>query len=338
VLRPKVDAAWHLHELTRDRDLSAFVLFSSASGVLGNPGQANYAAANAFLDALAEHRAGLGLPATSLAWGLWAQVGDGAGGMSGDLGADGAGRMSRAGVGALSPVQGLTLFDTAVRGGRPAVVPIRLDLAAIGAQAATAGPGAGVAAMLRGLVRVPVRRAADHRAEGSANLRDTLAALPAADRAAAVVEFVRTVAAGVLGHPTADAVEAGRAFKELGFDSLTAVQMRNQLNAATGLRLPATLVFDYPNPDALAAHLATELGLAGVPDVVPGWTELDRLEAALAVADPDGETRGRVTARLQELLSRWTAVDAAADSGDRELELATVDDIFDLVDKELGLS
>jgi hypothetical protein len=338
VLRPKVDAAWHLHELTRDRDLSAFVLFSSASGVLGNPGQSNYAAANAFLDALAEHRAGLGLPATSLAWGLWAQVGDGPGGMSGDLGTDGTSRMSRAGVGALSPVQGLTLFDTAVRGGRPAVVPIRLDLAAIGAQAASAGAGTGVAPMLRGLVRVPVRRAADHRAEAAVGLRDSLAALPAAERAAAVVEFVRTVAAGVLGHPTADAVEAGRAFKELGFDSLTAVQMRNQLNAATGLRLPATLVFDYPNPDALAAHLATELGLAGVPDVVPGWTELDRLEAALAVADPDGETRGRVTARLQELLSRWTAVDAAADSGDRELELATVDDIFDLVDKELGLS
>jgi pimaricinolide synthase PimS1 len=254
--------------------------------------------------------------------------------MSGDLSAGDVTRMSRAGVGGFSPEQGLALFDTAVRAGRAAVVPIRLDLAAIRAQAATAG----VSPMLRGLVRVPARRAAEQQAEGSANLRDSLAALPAADRAAAVVDFVRAVAAGVLGHLTADAVEPGRAFKELGFDSLTAVQMRNQLNAATGLRLPATLVFDYPNPGALGTYLGEELGLAGVPDVVPGWTELDRLEAALAVADPDGETRARMTARLQELRSRWTAVDAAADSGDRELELATVDDIFDLVDKELGLS
>ncbi|MFD4150996.1 SDR family NAD(P)-dependent oxidoreductase, partial [Streptomyces goshikiensis] len=256
VLRPKVDAAWNLHELTQDLDLSAFVLFSSAAGVFGGAGQANYAAGNVFLDALAAHRRAQGLTATSLAWGLWTGVG----GMGGDLADGDRERINRGGIGALSPETGLALFDAARRTDDALLVPLPLDLAALRAQAR----GGMVPDLLRGLVRVPARRAAGHgaTADGSA-LRTRLAALPAEEREAALLEMVRAEVTAVLGHASTDEVPADRAFKELGFDSLTSVELRNRLGAATGERLPATLVFDYPTPSALAAYLRTEvLGLS----------------------------------------------------------------------------
>ncbi|MEV0223804.1 type I polyketide synthase [Streptomyces sp. NPDC050704] len=264
VLRPKADAAWHLHELTRDLDLSAFVLFSSASGLLGRPGQANYAAANSFLDALAHHRTSLGLPAVSLAWGLWEHDD----GMAAQLREAGSQRVpSRDLVQALSPEQGMALFDAALRTDEPVLAPVLLDRAAL---RSVDGP---VPPLLRGLVRTG-RPAADSasgtRAQDPAEQggwRELLAGLPDGEREGALAELVRGTVAAVLGYPDADALPTGRTLAELGFDSLMAVQLRNELSTATGLWLPPTVVFDQPTANALARHL---LGLFGDPLQAPG--------------------------------------------------------------------
>ncbi|MFI9424070.1 SDR family NAD(P)-dependent oxidoreductase [Streptomyces achromogenes] len=245
VLRPKADAAWHLHELTRDRELAHFVLFSSAAGTLDASGQGNYAAANAFLDALAAHRAALGLPATSLAWGLWS-----GGGMGAALDRADVQRIERTGIGALDPDEALELFDAAVAADAPALVPVRLDTAALRRRADD------VPAVLRTLAGVTAR---PDRAGHARTLGERLAELPAADHEHTVLEAVRTEVAAVLGHPGPAAVEPRRAFTELGFDSLAAVELRNRLGTASGLRLPSTLIFDYATPAALAGHLLQRL-------------------------------------------------------------------------------
>ncbi|MEU5811832.1 type I polyketide synthase, partial [Streptomyces sp. NPDC047718] len=275
VLRPKADAALHLHELTRDADLSAFVLFSSAAGVFGAPGQGNYAAANSFLDALAQLRRAHGLPAVSLAWGLW----EDADGMAGALDRADLERMRRGGVQGLTAADGLALLDLADTlaaagsdsgsdgadgsarhdAGRALLVPMRLTPPAA---------GSGVPSLLRGLVRTPVRRTAAGagalgrtRTEPSA-LEGSLRGLDAAGRERLLLDLVRGHVADVLGHGSPDAVEPEQAFNELGFDSLTAVELRNRLGSAVGRRLPATLIFDYPTSLVLARHLAAELGAA----------------------------------------------------------------------------
>ncbi|MEU7143240.1 type I polyketide synthase [Nocardia sp. NPDC046473] len=249
VLRPKVDAALVLHEATRGLPLSAFVLFSSAAGVLGSPGQANYAAANAFLDALAQRRRAAGLPASSLAWGMWAPPS----GMTGRLSEADRERGERGGVVPLSVTDGLELFDRAVASADAAVVPIGLDLPRLRARAAGSG---WVPPVLRGLIGALARRSAAATGDASAG---RLAALPEPERAKALLDIVRAQVAVVLGYTSAQALEPRRTFVELGFDSLTAIELRNRLNAATGLRLPATLVFDYPNTETLVAHLQAEL-------------------------------------------------------------------------------
>ncbi|WP_308120990.1 SDR family NAD(P)-dependent oxidoreductase, partial [Streptomyces poriferorum] len=248
VLRPKVDAALNLHELTRDLDLAAFVLFSSVAGTFGNAGQGNYAAANAFLDALATYRRAEGLPAHSLAWGFW----DEASGMTGKL--SGAERSRISSVGGVFPIssdRGVALFDAALRMDRPVVVPVQLDLAAVRAQ------GAGSRELFRTLVPVVTRRKATGRAEAS-GLQQRLARLTEPEREAAVLEVVLAQVASVLGYSSLQAIEPEKAFKDLGFDSLRAVEFRNALAEATALRLPATVVFDYPTPLALARHLLSE--------------------------------------------------------------------------------
>ncbi|MFF7092328.1 SDR family NAD(P)-dependent oxidoreductase [Streptomyces rubradiris] len=276
VLRPKADAAWHLHELTRERELAHFVLFSSAAGTLDASGQGNYAAANAFLDALAAHRAALGLPATSLAWGLWS-----GGGMGAALDRADVQRIERTGIGALDPDEGLELFDAAVAADTPALVPVRLDTAVLRRRAGD------VPAPLRTLAGVTARP--DH-AEHARTLGERLAELPAADHEHTVLEAVRTEVAAVLGHPGPAAVEPRRAFTELGFDSLAAVELRNRLGTACGLRLPSTLIFDYATPAALAGHLLERLrpqpepaATAGDDDEVRALISripVDRLRAA----------------------------------------------------------
>ncbi|PSL48620.1 acyl transferase domain-containing protein [Saccharothrix carnea] len=266
VLRPKIDAAWHLHELTRDLELSAFVLYSSMAGLLGTAGQANYAAGNTFLDALAQHRRSLGLPATSLGWGLWEQ----AGGMTGHLGELDLRRMARAGLPALRTEDAMALFDAALTNGKPVLAVTGLDTRALRDR------GDDVPALLRGVVGAPTRRAtaAGHQSTSFA-LR--LASLPAAEREREVVDLVRGRVAAVLGHATPDAVGPDRPFKEFGLDSLTAVELRNQLSAATDLRLPTTLVFDHPTPRAVARHLLSEL-VGDEPDVVTAQTTADALD------------------------------------------------------------
>ncbi|MGW3893556.1 SDR family NAD(P)-dependent oxidoreductase, partial [Micromonospora chokoriensis] len=243
VLRAKVDAGWYLHELTRDRQLSAFVVFSSAAGVFGNAGQGAYAAGNAFLDALAQHRRGLGLPAVSLAWGLWADASE----LSATADQR---RLGRGGVLPLTAEQGLALLDAGCVAAPPVSVPILLDLAAVAASGT-------VPALLRQLVR-PARRVAAATVDRS-SLRAQLADLPPHERRAHLLDLVSSRVAAVLGHPQGWSVDGGQAFGELGFDSLTAVEFRNGLSSATGLRLSATTVFDYPTPDALVDHLLTEL-------------------------------------------------------------------------------
>ncbi|MCQ8836124.1 type I polyketide synthase, partial [Streptomyces malaysiensis] len=252
VLRPKVDAALNLHELTRDCDLSAFVLFSGAAAVFGAPGQASYAAANSFLEGLAQRRVAQGLPATALAWGLWAGAGMGSGLDDVDLR-----RIARGGVAPIAADEGLALFDAAQADGAAVLFPMRLDYAGLRTEATATGV---VPSLFRGLVRAPVRRAAvtAAAADGS-TLGQRLAGLARPEQDRELLELVCGRVAAVLGYADPEAVEAGRAFKELGFDSLTAVELRNDLKRVTGLRLPATLVFDYPTPTALAGHLRTEL-------------------------------------------------------------------------------
>ncbi|WP_432049231.1 beta-ketoacyl synthase N-terminal-like domain-containing protein, partial [Streptomyces asiaticus] len=225
-------------------------LFSSAAGVFGNAGQGNYAAANAYLDALAQHRTAQGLPATSLAWGLWAD----SSAMTGELDDADVSRMSRGGVVALSASEGLELFDVAGRLGEAVLVPMSLDMAALRAQA---GSGA-LAPLFRGLVRVPARRAAEGAAASGALAR-RLAGLGEAEQLDALLDLVRTNVAAVLGYAGPETVEPDRSFRELGFDSLTAVELRNALGAVSELRLPATLVFDYPTPAVLAEFLRAEV-------------------------------------------------------------------------------
>ncbi|MGI5336449.1 SDR family NAD(P)-dependent oxidoreductase [Streptomyces sp. CA-181903] len=282
VLRPKVRAAWNLHELTRDTPLGAFVLFSSAAATLGGPGQGNYAAANAFLDALARRRRADGLPGLAVAWGLW----ETASGMTGHLDAADHTRMRRSGVAPLTDAEGLDLFAAALAGDRPLPVALRLDTSAL---RTAAGPG-GVPPLLRALAGGPARRTAEAGAgEGRDALRARLAALPAAERDGALLDLVRGHAATVLGHASGEDVHDRQPFKALGFDSLTSVELRNRLNAATGLRLPATLVFDHPTPADLATHLRTLLlpdggdapgGAAGPDD----GTDVRTLLAGIPVA------------------------------------------------------
>ncbi|MEU7410001.1 SDR family NAD(P)-dependent oxidoreductase [Streptomyces sp. NPDC042638] len=329
VLRPKVDAAWNLHELTRDKDLSAFVLLSSTAGWLVGGGQANYAAANTFLDGLAAHRRSLGLPAVSLAYGLWS----GSGGMSAGIGAADLERLRRLGLPPLTPAQGLRTFDAGLGAEDAVLVPVRLDAAAVRAR-----PD-GVPALLRGLVRPARRRGAEPGAGAPADSwRARLAPLADAERDRALLELVRTHVAGVLGHPSSESVDPGRAFQEMGFDSLAAVELRNLLAGATGLTLPATLVFDQPTPLTLAAHLKTALVPGPADQARSALAELDRLEAALhALPDQDG-SHTRVTARLEALLRSWQDTHGrhTAPEGPEDFRDASDDELFARIDNELG--
>ncbi|UUU26922.1 type I polyketide synthase [Streptomyces sp. DSM 40750] len=341
VLRPKLDAAWHLHELTRDMDLAAFVLFSSATATLGAPGQSSYAAANAFLDALAQHRASLGLPAVSLAWGAWDA------GMAARLDDTAVRRMRRSGVLALSPEDGLALFDTVLtaphagNGTQPrTLLPVRLDTAAL------RGAGDSVPALLRGLVRTSAPAAAagaPAREDASGELRRRLVGVDARERERILLDVVRRTVAEVLGHSGGSAVAPGRAFSDLGFDSLTAVELRNRLGAGTGLRLPATLVFDHPTAQALARYVDGALPRDDVPSAEPVLAELDRLERSLAGVAADHPDRARIAARLRAVVADWgpppeANTDTPPATAALHLDSADDDEVFDFITNELGIS
>ncbi|OLE25923.1 MAG: hypothetical protein AUG49_09450 [Catenulispora sp. 13_1_20CM_3_70_7] len=330
VLRPKVDAAVHLHELTRDLDLSEFVLFSSMSGVLGAAGQANYAAANAFLDALAQHRRALGLPAQSLAWGHWAQDS----GMTAALDQTALRRFAAAGIAAMPAEEALALFDAARAVDAAALVTARLELPALRGLA-TAGE---LPALLRALVRLPAERAAGPAPDGTdtASLRHELAGLSEADRRDRLLDLVRSRVALVLGHPaeTAGAIDADGAFKDLGFDSLTAVELRNRLGSATGLRLPATLVFDYPTPETLAGYLMSQLADDRTPDAGDAVAAaVEHLRQVVAMQPLDETVRGDLVTGLKSLLREWGDAPAGPVA---PLESADTDELFALLDEQLN--
>jgi NADP-dependent 3-hydroxy acid dehydrogenase YdfG/acyl carrier protein len=301
VLGPKADGAWHLHELTQPLDLAAFIMFSSAAAVMGSPGQSSYAAANTVLDALAAQRARQDLPAQSLAWPAW----DLPGGMAGTLAGAAARRMRAAGPPPLTLEQGLALFDAAITTGQPYLVPL-----GPGMNAVAPGP-AGLPPLLWGLAGASRRAAAGAAASGpaaAAALAQQLAAMPPARHARHLASLVQTHAAAVLGHAGPAAVDPGSEFRELGFDSLTAVELRNRLTAATGLTLPATLIFDYPTPAALARHIlhALDPGAVGGPDPGADDSEIRSLLASVPIS------RLRETGVLEQLLmlttTAWAAV------------------------------
>jgi len=322
VMRPKVDGAFYLHELTAGMELSEFVMFSSASGVMGSPGQANYAAGNAFLDALAQYRRAQGLAGRSLAWGLWARKS----GMTGALEEADVARLERIGVLALETEQGLRLFDDARRLDRALLVPMRVDVAGLRAQA-RAGM---LPALMRGLVRVPARR------EGEGSLVRRLAGVPEAEWEATVLELVRGEVAAVLGHSSAGEIDPQAAFTDLGFDSLGAIELRNRLKAITGQRLPATLVFDYPTPARVAAHILERMASSGVRPEALVDGDIDRLHARLVTVGSDEAERKRVAVRLQALLDELRTP-SPADSADvaEQIQSASAEEVLDFIDREL---
>ncbi|WP_167305401.1 type I polyketide synthase [Saccharomonospora piscinae] len=256
VFRPKLDAAFALHEATLHLDLSAFVLFSSFAGTLGNAGQGNYAAANAALDAVAAHRKARGLPATSIAWGLW--DGDS---LAGEARVNA--RLRRGGTGAMPPELAVAAMHDAVERDRADLVVADLDWTKAGSGFLLAGRHA----VLADLPEIRALAADTPGEAGAQDSFDALAGMSRAERHRQVLDLVKGTAAAVLGHASADEVADGVAFRDLGFDSLTAVELRNVLSARTGLRLPASLVFDYPTPGELAEHLHAEL--TGDADTTP---------------------------------------------------------------------
>ncbi|NEW42936.1 SDR family NAD(P)-dependent oxidoreductase [Nocardia cyriacigeorgica] len=319
VLRPKVDAAWNLHEATKTLDLSLFVLYSSLTGVIGTPGQANYAAANVFLDALAQHRHVHGLPATSVAWGLWEQ----STGMTGDLGAADLARLRREGILALRAEDGMALFDAALATGDAAFVAARIDRAAL----ADTDDGE-VRAMMRGLSGPPRRRRAAEQNESS-GLLPRVAGRSAAEQDQIILEVIRTQAANVLGHTGAESVLADKPFTDIGFDSLGVMEFRNRLRSALGVQVPATAMFDYPTPEALGAYLRQQI----VPDDDPAEriaAEVESLARSCAAAELSATDRSEIAARLAALLSEL------ADQDTETIDLpGSVDGLDSADDREL---
>jgi acyl transferase domain-containing protein/NADP-dependent 3-hydroxy acid dehydrogenase YdfG/acyl carrier protein len=334
VLRPKVAAATHLHDLTRDAGLSAFVLFSSAAGIVGALGQGNYAAANSFLDGLAVRRRARGLPGTSLAWGLWAETST----MTGTLGTVDTQRMSRAGITPLTSDEGVALFDMALTADDAVIVPMRLDPAMLRAQAEQGH----LPPLFRGLVRAQAQRpvAAIDPAVARQRLEQRLTGVSGSEQHTILSQLVLTQVAAVLGHSSPESIEAGREFRELGFDSLTAIELRNRLNAATGLRLSATLVFDYPTPAALAGHLQESLQQDDSLSGDAALAEIGKLERMMESATSDDATRTAMLTRLKAIVSTLeSGFDGTAENAAQsDLSSATAENIFDILDKELGSS
>ncbi|GAA2704221.1 type I polyketide synthase [Actinoplanes palleronii] len=342
VLAPKAYGAWHLHELTEHLNPSAFVLFSSIAGVLGTAGQASYAAANAFLDGLAASRRAAGLAAHSLCWGLWAERSE----MGAGLGEADIVRLRRQGLSPMASDTGLALFDTAIVQDEPVLIPARLSPVV---------PGAGQAEspLLRGLIRPtieagdpaggPARPTAGAGGPARGELADgglmrQVMSLSPTEAEATLLDAVRAQTAMVLGHTGTGAVGPDVAFKDLGIDSLTALELRNRLTEVTGMKLPGTLAFDYPNPRAVARFVR-----AAVDPGSPGdhlIEEIKRIGARLEKASPELADHDRTAitgllGTLQRRLRPQTAERSAAGIADR-ISSASAAELLSLLDKELG--
>jgi acyl transferase domain-containing protein/acyl carrier protein len=324
-MRSGIEAAWNLHELTSDLDLSHCLFFSSFAGTLGAPARVGSATVAAFLDALAASRVAAGLPATSLAWGWTDTGGEGEEEAMSEATRE---RMRRAGLAPISPRRALEIFDAALRREDPQLAPIEFDAAGLRSLAELdALPPA-----LRGLVRSQARRRQE------VAFAERLAALAADERPALALGLVRGQIAIVLGHGSAEDVEPDRPFQELGFDSLTAVELRNRLGSATGLRLPPTLAFDYPTPAALAGHIVEQCAASGAgvsPDEAIE-VALAALDEALEAIDESGAARERVGMRLRAALASFSGRGAAEEEvGAEDLAAMSHDEVFALIDKEI---
>ncbi|MFI5781320.1 type I polyketide synthase [Nocardia sp. NPDC051570] len=318
VLAPKVDGAWHLHEATRELDLAIFVTFSSVAAIFGSPGQSNYAAANSFLDALATNRRRQGLAATSIAWGLWEE----ATGMTGELSDTDRARLRASGFVPVATDDGVAMLDAAIASGQMYMVASRIDTAALHSVDSDL-----LSPVLRGLVR-SMRRAADADSEQASKLVAGLAGLSPVEQEKALLDLVRSHAAAVLGHDSADAIGADLAFKDIGFDSLGAVEFRNRLKSSTGLKLSTTVVFDYPTPAALAGYIREEIAPAedAVARIV---AHAEVLSNACAAVELERSDIARVTEKLNEIIRK---LQGDSHSG-IDLETAADDEIFDFIDQ-----
>ncbi|MFF7459764.1 type I polyketide synthase, partial [Kitasatospora sp. NPDC008115] len=269
VLRPKTDAAWNLHQQTRHLDLAAFVLYSSVTGVLGNSGQANYAAANTFLDALAHHRKALGLPATSQAWGLWQETST----ITSHLSSADRARLNRTGIAPLPTADALALFDHTLTSSRPHFFAARLNTTAL-------RNNPDLPPIYRTLVPA-TRPATANNGNGNAgqSLTHTLTPLTETEQEQFLLGLVRDHVATALGHTNPNGIDEHRGFFDMGLDSLTAVELRNKIGTATGLRLPTTAILDHPTPTTLAHYLRTQLVTTSGEEV-----EADALETRVREA------------------------------------------------------
>jgi acyl transferase domain-containing protein/acyl carrier protein len=326
VFRPKVEGALYLDELTQHLDLDAFVLFSSISGSVGSAGQGNYAAANAVLDALACRRRAQGRSATSLAWGWW----ETAGAMASHLDKAHRARLANVGLVPMSTDEGLTLFEAALADGRPVLVAARISGQAL--------RGLAAAGTLPAVFRRIVPAGATRRSRPALDL----AGVPAEERTRLALSLVREKTAAILGHVSPDAVEVRRSFKDLGLDSLGAIELRNRLSASTGLRLPSTLVFDHPTPTAAAQYLlervagSTTLVTPSAGAELEIDAELDRVESLLAAVARRGVDPHQVAARLNRILIGLGSGDGPDDGSDIEAQIrnATAEELFRLIDDD----
>lgn len=333
VLAAKADTAWLLHQLTKDSNLAAFVLFSSVAGILGNPGQGNYAAANAFLDALAHRRHCQGLPAISLAWGYWQTSSV----MTNHLTSVDHARIARTGLAPISPEHGLALFDSALSTGEPALALTPINA---GTLARKAHENA-LAPILSTLVKIRPRAASTPLPSTAApiTLAARLAALTPDEQHQTLSTLVATAVSTVLGHSDIDTVDFDQSFKDLGIDSLTALELRNALDRSTGITLPSTLVFDQPTPTALTHYLGREINSARDASIKPDYGELEKIESTLAALSADQAARSDYLRRLREILSKYNDASDSVDSAAVANRLRSVTDaeMFEFLDKELGI-
>ncbi|WP_425274400.1 type I polyketide synthase [Streptomyces zinciresistens] len=332
VVSGKVAGAVHLDALLGDRELDAFVVFSSIAGVWGSGGQAAYGAANAYLDALVQERRARGLAGTAVAWGPWAGGGMAAGG--------GGGELARRGLVSMAPGLAVAALQGAVAGDDGVVAVADVDWGRFAPAFTIGRPSPLIGDLPEVISALEQDRAAEEsHAESGSRLRERLLALAPGERQRAVLDLVRGHAAAVLGFSGTEGVESDRAFKELGFDSLTAVEFRNRLNADTGLRLPTTLVFDYPNARALAEHVRVGVLPDEGTSATPLLADLEKLEASLSTAEPDNAERTAIASRLQMLLAKLNGGEDGstdAESITQRLDDASDDDLFDFIENELS--
>jgi acyl carrier protein len=327
-LQAKAGGATYLDELTADKDLDAFVVFSSGAAAWGSARLSGYAAANAAIDALIEDRRARGLAGTSVAWGLWGGGGMG-GGIAGEV-------LQRLGVREMAPQVAVGALAAVLDAGEALVAVSDIDWDRFATIFTVQRPSPLLADLPEAQQALSDSAPSDDGAEPTGTaLGQRLEGLGRAEQIRLLTDLVRAESAAVLGYGSVDAVPADRAFKDLGFDSLTAVDLRTRLNTATGLKLPATLVFDYPTPTVLAEFIRSK-AVNEQTDYAVAVAELKKLQAVLSRITWNNEERFDITSRLESIGQELRAQEDGDDQRtDQELESATDDEMFDFVEAEL---